>query len=116
MAVIKLTKGNVPSTQQLIAVCKSIYPDLEVTSKMGGKFVGIKKSATVGANLVPRKDDVVIRADFGSTGVRVVFMLLIFATVLIFGIIYFAVFFPKQAKFANEVAAKLEPELKGGGA
>ncbi|MFO0746096.1 MAG: hypothetical protein U1F43_10535 [Myxococcota bacterium] len=115
MAVIKLSKGNVPSGQQLLALSKSLYPNYTVTPRMGGRFVSIAKSGVVGATVVPRAKDVVVRADFGSTGVRVVFMLLIFATVLIFGLIYFIAFFPKQAAFANEVAAKLQKEIESGG-
>jgi len=116
MAVIKLSKGNVPSASQLLALTKSIYPDLEVTPRMGGRFVAVKKTGVVGANIVPRGSDIVVRADFGSTGMRVLFILLIFLTVLIFGLIYFIAFFPAQAKFANEVAAELKKQIDSGGA
>lgn len=115
MAVIKLSKGNVPSSQQIQALAQGLFPDLKVTPKMGGRFVNVAKSGLVGANVVPRGKDIVVRADFGSTGLRVLFMILIVASVLIFGIIYFAAFFPKQAKFANEVAAALQNEIETGG-
>lgn len=114
MAVIKLSKGNVPSAQQLLVLARTHYPDLEVTPKFGGKFIAIKKSGLVGATIVPRKKDIVVRADFGSTGMRVTFVILIFVSVLIFAIIWLAAFFPSQAKFANEVAKKLEGDILGG--
>ncbi|MCC6624357.1 MAG: hypothetical protein IT385_24105 [Deltaproteobacteria bacterium] len=116
VAVVKLSKGNVPSSQQILALAQGMYPDLQVTSKMGGRFVAVKKSGLIGANIVPRNKDIVVRADFGSTGTRVLFMILIFASVLIFAIIYFAAFFPQQAKFADQVAADLKKELESGGA
>jgi len=116
MAVVKLSKGNVPSSQQILALTQSLYPNLTVTSKMGGRFVAVKKTGLIGANIVPRNADIVVRADFGSTGTRVLFIILIFASVLIFAIIYFAAFFPQQAKFADQVAADLKKELGAGAA
>jgi hypothetical protein len=88
----------------------SRFPDykLNIRSK---SIIIVQKSATAGANVVIRKNKILVAANFPTVGGTMLFMLsIILLGVLIPIILYFAIFFAAQKKVEKEVGEYIKTE------
>ncbi len=96
----------------------------DLKSKMAGNFPGYKfndfgksmfiasKSNTIGANVVLRKNKIVIAGNFPTMGGRLIFAIsMILLGILIPLVIYLAVFHSKFSKFEKELGAFVQQEF-----
>lgn len=96
----------------------------DLKSKMVGNFPAYKfkdfgksmfiasKSSSIGANVVLRKNKIVIAGNFPTLGGRLIFVLGIFLLgVLIPLIVYLIAFLPKFSKFEKELGAFVQKEF-----
>lgn len=87
------------------------FPDYKIFFR-AKNFLMVQKSGVAGANVVLRKNKLMIAGNFPTIGASMVFTLsILLLGVLIPIIIYFAGFFPGQKKVENEVAAFVKETL-----
>ncbi len=86
------------------------FPDYKFIVR--SKSIGVvQKSVTAGANVILRKNKIIVTANFPTMGGTMLFMLsIIMLGVLIPIILYFSIFFAAQKKVEKEVGEYLKTE------
>jgi len=106
-----LAKGNVPTKEAMMAELQAKLPKYKYNIRVG-RMVDCKQSFFVGATVLPKKNAVVVNGNFPSAGASMSFVLFMFATGILIGlIVWLAVWKGSQDKVAKEVAAVLGPML-----
>jgi hypothetical protein len=73
-------------------------------------FLIAAKSNFIGANIVLRNNRLIIAGNFPTIGASLLFVLLIFISLLIFALIYLIAFHPKMKAVEKEIAEFLKTE------
>lgn len=104
---IKNTPVSYPELQQKL---ESRFPNY--TFKMRGKQMLIgSQSSTVGANILIRKNKIIVAGNFPTMGGTLLFALsLVLLGILIPLIVYFAAFHSNLKKFEKEIGGYLQEE------
>jgi len=99
---------NSVSYDELKEILEARFPDCSFNMR-GKQFLVAKKSSTVGANIVLRKNKIMVAGNFPTIGGTLVFVLSLFLLgFLIPLIIYFAAFHSKMKALEKEIGAFLQ--------
>tara|TARA_R110002096_G_scaffold127069_1_gene274563 strand:- start:297 stop:641 length:345 start_codon:yes stop_codon:yes gene_type:complete len=99
---------NSVSYDQLKSDLQEKFPEYSFAMR-GKQFLVAKKSSTVGANIVIRKNKLMVAGNFPTVGGTVVFILCLFLLgFLIPLIIYLVAFHSKMKKLEKEIGAYLQ--------
>jgi hypothetical protein len=91
---------------------KAKFPDYEYSMR-GKQYLVCKKSGTIGANVVIRKNKVMVAGNFPSMGGQMLFILcVVLLGFLIPLIVYFAAFHSKMKALEKEIGAYLQEEYE----
>jgi hypothetical protein len=102
----KLKLASLPSKEQIKQTLEQRLPQYKYSFR--GSIVIAAKSSFVGAMVVPRKDGVVINGNFPSMGATLIYVLLLFGTGILVGLlIWFLVWKGGQDKVRDEVQSVL---------
>ena len=101
---------HVPPKEHLKALLEAGLPQYEVSFRQ--RFINVKKSGFIGATVVMRKDKIIVNGNFPTTGSMLVYILLLFGTGILIGLIIWAVVWRNgQNQVRDEVAAVLRHQL-----
>jgi len=106
-----IIKSTTPiNIDELYEKLKTQFPNYEV-SYLQKKILKIKKTGTIAVMINMRSKNMKIFGDFGTTGARILFTLLMLALGIIIPLIIFLIaFMPKQNKMRDEVANFIKKE------
>ncbi len=97
----------------LQAYLQQAFPNFEVGPRQS--FLVVKKTGWVGANVVVRKNKVLVVGNFGSMALQMGFILaVVLLGFLIPILLYFIFVFSKQRAFEKEVGAAVQQFIVGG--
>lgn len=97
----------------LQAHLQQAFPAYEVAPRQS--FLVVKKTGWVGANVVVKKNKVLVVGNFGSMGLQMLFMLSVVLLGFLVPIVLYLIFvFGKQRAFEKEVGAVVQQWIAGG--
>ncbi len=104
---MKLQLAHVPPKEHIKAILEQHLPQYQYSFRIG-KFVDCKKSFFTGATVVPKQDGIVINESFPSAGATMLFMLIMFASGILIGLLlWLLVFKGGQNRVRDDVARVL---------
>ncbi len=107
---MKLQLPSVPSKEQIKALLEQRLPQYKYSFR--GKIVVVELTSFTGAMVVPRKDGVIINGNFPSMGAMFVYIILLFGTGILVGLLIWAlVWRGGQNKVRDEVAGAMQQAL-----
>ncbi len=111
---MKLPTPHPVDKNTLQAYLQQAFPTFEVGPRQS--FLVVKKTGWVGANVVVRKDKVLVVGNFGSMGLQIAFVLgVVLLGFLVPLVLYLIFVFGKQRAFEKEVGAAVQQFLAVGG-
>ncbi|MGH1344553.1 MAG: hypothetical protein ACRBN8_23540 [Nannocystales bacterium] len=97
----------------LQAYLQQAFPAFEVVPRQS--FLVVKKSGWVGANVVVKKNKVIVVGNFGSMGLQMLFILAVVLLGFLIPIVLYLIFvFGKQRALEKEVGAVVQQYIVGG--
>ncbi len=110
---MKLPTNTPVDKLALQAYLQQAFPAFEVVPRQS--FLVVKKSGWVGANVVVKKNKVLVVGNFGSMGLQMVFMLCVVLLGFLIPIVLYLIFvFSKQRALEKEVGAVVQQYIAGG--
>lgn len=96
----------------LQAYLQQAFPQYEVGPRQS--FIVVKKSGWVGANVVVRKNKVLVVGNFGSMGLQIAFVLAVVLLGFLIPLVLYLIFvFGKQRAMEKEVGAVVQQFIAG---
>jgi|SRR5688572_12771339 len=103
----KLKLPTVPPKETIKQTLEQRLPQYKYTFR--GNIVVCEKTSFIGAMVVPKKDGVVINGNFPSMGAMFVYIILLFGTGILIGLLIWAIAWKGgQDKVRDEVQAALQ--------
>ncbi len=107
---MKLKMAQPPNKEQVKQFLEARLPQYKYSFR-AGRMVDVQKSFLIGATVTPKKDGLVINGNFPSVGASLVWVLIIFGTGVLIGLIlWLALWKGAQDKVRDEVANAFKNE------
>jgi hypothetical protein len=111
---MKIPTSTQVDKNALIAHLTAALPDFRIFTRQS--FIVAEKTGAVGANVVVRKDKVIVVGNFPNMGLQIAFVLaVVFLGVLIPLLLYFVLVYGKQKDAEKQVGAVVTQFVGGGG-
>lgn len=108
---MKLKMAQPPNKDQVKQFLEARLPHYKYSFR-AGRVVDVQKSFLIGASIVPKKDGLVINSNFPSVGAGLVWVLILFGTGILIGLILWLVLWKGgQDKVRDEVAEAFKREM-----
>ncbi len=110
---MKLPTQTPVDKNALLAYLQQAFPQYQVGPRQS--FLVVVKSGWVGANVVVRKNKVLVVGNFGSMGIQIAFVLAVVLLGFLLPILLYLIFvFGKQRALEKEVGAVVQQYIAGG--